>query len=305
MRRFTLAQLEALLWIARFGSFQAAANKIGITRPTISLRIRDLENLLGEKVFHRRGTLELTPQGAVVLQYAERSFALFEEMADKLRTQDPLRGSLRLGSADMFAMTSLPMILRRLETLYPKLKIELTVDNSARLAELMIAQQLDIAFLNNPEPMKNIVFKVLGTLDVAWVSGVSQRVNKKILTPPDVVGKTIFYPPRPAPLSEKIIEWFMKSDLQPPSVNTCNNISVISRLLVNGNGMSVLPVNVIAQELQSGVLIRYKARPAFKPLTFCVAYQRLAHGPAIDAIIGTTREVIHQSGLTYAPVESG
>ena len=51
----TLSQLETFLWIARLGSFHAAAERLGLSQPSISLRIRELERSLGTPLFHRRG----------------------------------------------------------------------------------------------------------------------------------------------------------------------------------------------------------------------------------------------------------
>ena len=41
--RFSLAQLETLLWVVRLGSFRAAASRLNITQPAVSVRIRELE----------------------------------------------------------------------------------------------------------------------------------------------------------------------------------------------------------------------------------------------------------------------
>ena len=49
----TLAQIEAFYWIARLGGFRAAAARFNLTQPTISLRIRGLEQALGLKLFER------------------------------------------------------------------------------------------------------------------------------------------------------------------------------------------------------------------------------------------------------------
>ena len=45
--RATLNQLEAFYWIARLGGFHAAATRLNLTQPTVSLRIRGLEEALG------------------------------------------------------------------------------------------------------------------------------------------------------------------------------------------------------------------------------------------------------------------
>ena len=53
MSRFSLPQLEAFLWVARLGSFRAAGERLNVTQPTISLRIRDLETALGTRLLER------------------------------------------------------------------------------------------------------------------------------------------------------------------------------------------------------------------------------------------------------------
>ena len=300
MRRFSLPQLEALLWISRLGSFRAAAEKLNVTQPTISLRIRELEGVLGARLFERRGSsFRLTVPGSVLLQYSERGFELFDEMEERLRTQDPLRGSLRLGSADTFAMTSLPAIIKRVETLYPRLKLELFVDHSVALSGRLADRKLDIAFLNNPEPIRHIVIERLGALEVAWVGSPSQRIAKRVLRPADLVQTSVLAPPRSSPLDSIVTSWFARAGCRLPSISTCNNISVIARLVASGVGMSVLPVNFIDKELQSGMLVRYRELPAFEPLTLCAAHQERAEGPGIAAVVNTARDVIRQAGFFY------
>ncbi|MGP1615138.1 MAG: LysR family transcriptional regulator, partial [Pollutimonas bauzanensis] len=73
MRKYSLAQVEALLAISRLGTFQAAARHINVTQPTISLRIKELEEALGSKFFEREGRkAKLSGDGVIAAQYAEQ-----------------------------------------------------------------------------------------------------------------------------------------------------------------------------------------------------------------------------------------
>ncbi len=75
MRKFSLAQLEAFLWICRLGTFHAAAERLNLTQPTVSLRIRELESALGARLFERRGNgMRLSAEGTILLRYAERAW---------------------------------------------------------------------------------------------------------------------------------------------------------------------------------------------------------------------------------------
>ena len=51
----TLRQLEAFYWIARLGSFHAAARHLHVAQPSVSARVRELERHLGVPLFERSG----------------------------------------------------------------------------------------------------------------------------------------------------------------------------------------------------------------------------------------------------------
>ena len=72
--RIALYHLETLLWIARLGTFGAAAERLNTTQPAISARVRELENLVGKQLFRREGrTMTLTPAGRQLVRESEPS----------------------------------------------------------------------------------------------------------------------------------------------------------------------------------------------------------------------------------------
>lgn len=80
MRRLSLTNLETLCWIARLGSFTAAAQRLNTTQPAISGRIRELEQSLGVQLFRRQGRkMELTILGR---ELVERSQPLIDRLED-------------------------------------------------------------------------------------------------------------------------------------------------------------------------------------------------------------------------------
>ena len=64
MRRLALFHLETLLWIARLGTFRAAAERLNTTQPAISARVREMEEQLGVALFRNEGRgVVLTAKG--------------------------------------------------------------------------------------------------------------------------------------------------------------------------------------------------------------------------------------------------
>mgnify|MGYP003340213506 CR=1 FL=1 len=65
--RISLDQVEALVWIARLGSFRAAAHQLNVSQPAISGRIRELERQLGGRGVLMGGASGVRPAQVVVL----------------------------------------------------------------------------------------------------------------------------------------------------------------------------------------------------------------------------------------------
>lgn len=179
MRRFSVAQIEALLAIARCGTFHAAARHINVTQPTISLRIKELEDAMGAALFDRRGrTAVPTAEGDIAIRYAREAMGLFDELETRLRTSNPLHGSIRLGVSEMVAMTCLPAIVAQMETEMPSLRVELTVENSYFLSRKVADNLLDVAFLSHTSALGAIRTSSLAYAPVAWVGGASRPLPR-------------------------------------------------------------------------------------------------------------------------------
>ena len=68
-----LKHVETFLWIARLGSFSAAARRLNTSQPAISMRIRELEQNLGVTLFDRRArSMRMTLKGREFADYAQR-----------------------------------------------------------------------------------------------------------------------------------------------------------------------------------------------------------------------------------------
>ncbi|ABF42125.1 transcriptional regulator, LysR family [Candidatus Koribacter versatilis Ellin345] len=78
--------------VARLGSISRAATELDVSQPTISEQLRKLEETLGTELFLRVGRgLRLTEAGERTFQYAERIFALGQEMRAALKGESPAK----------------------------------------------------------------------------------------------------------------------------------------------------------------------------------------------------------------------
>ena len=291
-------RLEAFYWVARLGSFHAAARHLNLTQPTVSLRIRDLERELGMTVFDRSGYRpRLLPHAARILRNTEQIFSLTGEIEKLGQGVEELFGLLRIGAADSFAMTCLPDLLKAIERQYPALNVEVSVAFSQSLSQQLANREIDVAFLSHPDITSALTVEPLGNHDLAWVASPQMGFRAGPLRPTDLVRTPIITNPPPSHLSKSIIDWFAGDDLRPSRISTCNSLSIIIDLTVSGFGISLLPVRFLASEFERGRLSLLPTKPAIPPHAFYVAYRSEEAPPGIGAVIGTAREILEQKKI--------
>ncbi|WP_030613524.1 LysR family transcriptional regulator [Streptomyces achromogenes] len=144
-----LAALELLLAVARLGSLGAAAREVGITQPAASSRLRSMERQLGVALVDRspRGS-RLTNAGALVTDWARRvveAAAAFDAGARALRDRRDSR--LRVAASMTIAEYLLPGWLLALHAERPDTAVSLLAGNSAKVAELLLAGEADLGFV--------------------------------------------------------------------------------------------------------------------------------------------------------------
>ncbi len=148
----TLRQLHFLIALQAHGGFVRAADAIGVTQPTLSAGIKELEASLGVTLVDR------TRPGAVLTQAGEeaalRARAVVGEVEALVMAMRgagaPLSGPFRLGAIPTIAPFLLPRALPMLKAKFPALQLILKEDQTVRLLEQVRARSLDAAIIALP-----------------------------------------------------------------------------------------------------------------------------------------------------------
>jgi DNA-binding transcriptional LysR family regulator len=294
--RVRLDQLEALMWIARLGSFRAAARRLNISQPAVSGRIRELERQTGFAVFDRKQLRpRVTRRGTEIIRFAEQMMVLSEKLSALLSAKHDLVGTIRLGAADSFALTHLSALLARIAQRHPALHVELDIDFSVNLDRKLRSGELDIAFLHAPTAGPTISIASLVDIELAWFASPRLRLPRRRLAPADLADVPILTNPRPSHLYQTVTEWFGAAGLVPKRINTCNSLSIMTKLTVDGYGIAPLPSVLVGSELKRGALRRLQTHPGLPPGLVAVAYRSDPDIGNLASIVELVREVLRNS----------
>ena len=276
--------LETFVWIARLGSFRAAAHRVYASQPSISARIAGLEDQLGVELFDRSGRqVTLTAKGREFLVYAEKMLSLHGEMLQTIAQTSAIQGTIRLAVSETIAHTWLPQLIEKVSEAYPAINLELDVDISVNLTEKLKNHQIDIAFLMGVVNQPGIVNLPLCKYSLIWVASPKLDLPTTRLSLEELACWPIITYPRQ---SEPYIA--IRSLVDPmhhsTRVHSSSSLSTIIRMTVDGIGVSALPREILKQELKGGLLRPFEVAGQVPDLEFTAAYHANSGIKVIDAI---------------------
>jgi DNA-binding transcriptional LysR family regulator len=299
--RPTIAELEAFVWTARLGSVQAAAKHLNLAQPTVSLRLKSLQDELGVRVFERSGpTLKLSPDGDQLLAHA---IAIIEElgrMRERAGSTGTLHGTVKVGLPETFAVACLPLILKDLSSRFPLLRLELSVATSFKLEEELCEHRLDLAFLVHPSDGTAIRLVHLGRQEAAWIAAGSLGLGP-IVRPADLQDCQILSNPPPSAMHRQITDWFSSADVKPRRLDFCTGQMVIAHLVQEGVAAAFLPVKLMESPLARGQVVKLCSVPDFQHALVCAGYRVGGATAEIEAVIAAAQRVLGQVPFLLPP----
>ncbi len=132
-------------------SFSKAAARLYISQPSLSAKIKRIEERLGAVIFDRSTSpLRLTEFGEAYLQAITEVMGIERRIENQINDMNTLRsGTLSIGASNVFAAYVLPPIIARFKSRFPNVQIRLIEGNTATLEELLSTNEIDVVLDNN------------------------------------------------------------------------------------------------------------------------------------------------------------
>lgn len=140
---------EILITLAQKRSITKAAEALFLAQPTLSYRLKRIEEEFGVSLFDRVPSgVALTPQGERLAAYAQDMTLRYRALRDDLSDMSPMfSGTLRLGVGSAFANADLPRLLRSFGQRYPAVTISLKTSRSSQAYRSLVEGEVDIAIV--------------------------------------------------------------------------------------------------------------------------------------------------------------
>lgn len=146
MALYGLPALHYAAAAARLRSFSAAAREAGVSQPTVSAAVAELEAVLGARLFLRSGRqLALTAEGERLLPRIDAVVAAVAQLqAESRELASAARQELRIGFTPLMGAGRLALLLDPFEQRHPALRLLFFESSVADLEQRLEAGQLDV-----------------------------------------------------------------------------------------------------------------------------------------------------------------
>ncbi|WP_018265616.1 MULTISPECIES: LysR family transcriptional regulator [unclassified Methylosinus] len=151
-------KLEFFITVAKERSFSRAAELCGVTQPTLSAGIKQLEDSLGVLLVNRSSRFHsLTAEGERVLEWAKRIVADARAMRQEVRTlKEGLGGQLKIAAIPT-ALTMIPALTTPFREKHPGVRFTILTSSSTEILSMLDNLEIDagLTYLDN-EPLGRV-----------------------------------------------------------------------------------------------------------------------------------------------------
>ncbi len=250
-------KLFTLLKVYETGNYTRAAEKLSLTQPAVSQHIKQIERELGTVVFDRSGgKIRPTPEGKLVIQYAERVVSLYENLQRALEDKRKSIDRLRVGITHTSESNIVTEVLAQYAEQFENMKITIQTDTINNLYEMLKTYKIDIAIVEGAVADPSINSVMLDTDSLVLCVSNEHPLAKRSLVTIDELKKEKMILRLPSSGTRNLFAAHLESrnmSLEDFNVTLeVDNIATIKDLVRRNYGVSILARSACMDELKKG-----------------------------------------------------
>lgn len=254
-------------------SITAAAGKLNMTQPAVSVAIKELESFYQVKLFERMNrTIYLTEAGNTLREYADSILDQFEEAEAVLRDGTSM-ARCRMGVNVSVGETFLPGMLKLLEEKIPGIHMEVLVGNTVTIEEKLNENEIDFAVVDGLKDQTRRVIQPLFRGEMAAVCTPSYGPHGPV-TVKELAGYRLLLREKGSGNRVCIDAMFESHGCSArPVVDSISDLSLL-KLAEEGFGITILPRELAAEQLAAGRLKEVKLTDDTLERQYFIAYNK-------------------------------
>jgi DNA-binding transcriptional LysR family regulator len=237
--------LHYFIEVSRTLNFSRAAERIGISQPSLSIAMQRVEHDIGTQLFirHKKG-VHLTKSGNQLLLHAKQLTQHWELVKHSVRTAaHAVEGSFVIGSHPSLALNFFSGFLPALLKKYASLEIQIKLDLSRKIVEQIMELAIDLAVVANPIQHPNLIIQKLFQDEVGLWNTAKPHPVADLSS-----GKAILICDPELLQTQSLLRQLHTKGISYARILDVPNLEVILDLTADGCGVGILPATVALRQ---------------------------------------------------------
>jgi LysR family transcriptional regulator, salicylic acid-responsive activator of bsdBCD len=250
-----IRQMRYFIAIAEEKNITAAAHRLHMSQPPLSLQLKQMEEELGVMLVERHGKkIELTDKGKLLYRHALNIVHSFEEVKNEIQeTDEGRKGNLSVG-INTLSVPEFPEWLKAFHSSFPHVYLRIVQNDSAYLAELVKNRIIELGLVRLPLPNHDLNYLHLYNESFVFVC---RQYGTDNITIEEISNHPLILPSTEGLGSYNIIhEAFTKAQLPLQVICECSDMNVLMQLVSSGIGSTIVPESVFESYGQSGLFAK-------------------------------------------------
>ena len=261
--------LSYFIEVAQTGNISRAAERLGISQPSLSSAVKRLESTLGTVLFIRGRTgVQLTKAGSELARKSRLLLLNWEQLkADVGRKETEVSGQYIIGCHSSISLYSLSHFLPRLVQQCTELEIKLIHNLSRKIVEGVISFEIDFGIVVNPIRHPELVITELFEDDVQFWTSLKSSPTQNLNGSTGVVICDLNLIQ-----VQKLLIDLRKKKFNFGRIIQSSSLEVIADLTASGTGIGILPKRVVTRMGATKIIPLEGPLPVFKD-KICLVYR--------------------------------
>lgn len=247
MSDLKLDQLRTFAEVVERGTFSAAAERLRLSQPAVSLQVRQLEERLGVRLLERVGKRATpTAAGLELVEHARRIEAEVTAALDGMAAHSGgAAGRVRIGTGATASIYLLPPLLGDLKRRFPSIEITVRTGDTADVLKDLEENALDLGFVTLPATGRMfLITPVMEDPFVAIAAAGDDRLPR-VATPAALSDLPLVLYEAGGNTRRVVDEWFARAGVAPRPAMDLGSVEAIKELVGAGLGCAVVPGSAI------------------------------------------------------------
>ncbi len=258
-QHITMQQLEALVNLIDENSFSRAGSRMGLSQPSISKHIKNLEIFIDAQIIDRKHNgISLTTEGKILYDYARKILKLRDEARYKIESsRDSGQNHIFTGASSIPATYLLPSIIGKYMKNKPACVIHIHSGDSRDVIEMIHDGRVEIGFIGNPVNDSKLSAEPLWNDSLMLVLGKGHPFTKYDSLTVSDLNKISFIGREEGSGTRSIIENALKTAAAGIKLNVIcemGSSEAVKEAVVAGLGAAIISVHAVKREIASGVI---------------------------------------------------